>query len=216
MQSRENNLHEFISPLASVMYNPQAKGHKKKFLFNEEAFRVLSKANSMPEKGSKETDRAFLNYLSSLCSKWQVLLDKKCEEVSEVDQGKKRDINTGIDCIDTLKSYRRHYCIRGTVLSPQRPLNAKQGKQYLFILERISAHYANLPMIFRSLNLNRRERQIVEMLFDGNSNKEIAGTLCLSHNTIKTYMKFLMAKFGVKSRTEIIAFLLNGKARQTY
>ncbi|MEP9412359.1 MAG: helix-turn-helix transcriptional regulator [Candidatus Brocadia sp.] len=73
-----------------------------------------------------------------------------------------------------------------------------------------------MPMIMRAWNLNRREREIVELLLHGHCNKEIAKTLGLSLNTIKVYLKLLMGKLGVGTRSGIISILLSGRLRSTY
>ncbi len=63
-------------------------------------------------------------------------------------------------------------------------------------------------MIFRRLNLSPREQEIVRMLLAGSSNKEIAGSLGISLNTVKGYMKLLSRKLGVNNRAGIIAAVL--------
>jgi non-specific serine/threonine protein kinase len=57
--------------------------------------------------------------------------------------------------------------------------------------------------------LSRRELEIVHMLAEGMSNREIAKKIVLSPETIKWYNKQLYVKFGVKSRSQAVA-----KARQ--
>ena len=56
----------------------------------------------------------------------------------------------------------------------------------------------------KSSKLSTREIQIVECLFEGKSNKEIARALELSEKTIKHYMTNLMNKLKVKSRLEVV------------
>ena len=53
--------------------------------------------------------------------------------------------------------------------------------------------------------LSARERQILDLLADGRSNKEMARTLSLSENTVKTHLGNLYAKLGVGRRTEALA-----------
>ena len=50
--------------------------------------------------------------------------------------------------------------------------------------------------------LTERERDVLEYLVKGRSNKEIATTLCISENTVKTHLKTLFLKLGVRDRTE--------------
>lgn len=52
-------------------------------------------------------------------------------------------------------------------------------------------------------SLSARERQIVDGLLAGKTNKQIAHSLQLTEKTIKHYMTNLMNKLGVKSRLEV-------------
>ncbi len=56
----------------------------------------------------------------------------------------------------------------------------------------------------QSARLSAREKQLVECLFEGMTNKEIARTLQLSEKTVKHYMTNLMNKLKVKSRLEVV------------
>jgi len=50
--------------------------------------------------------------------------------------------------------------------------------------------------------LTERERDVVELLIKGRSNKEIACSLFISEETVKSHLKTLFAKLGVRDRTE--------------
>ncbi len=49
-------------------------------------------------------------------------------------------------------------------------------------------------------HLTQREHQILQLLANGLSNKEIAAALCLSDKTVGTHMKSLFDKLGVHNR----------------
>jgi DNA-binding CsgD family transcriptional regulator len=55
-----------------------------------------------------------------------------------------------------------------------------------------------------SLGITERERQVLQLLADGRSNKEIAAQLGVSPNTVKTHVARLFEKLRVARRTEAI------------
>ncbi len=56
----------------------------------------------------------------------------------------------------------------------------------------------------QKMKLTVREEQIVELLHEGKTNREIAGVLELSEKTVKHYMTVLMQKLEARSRLEVI------------
>lgn len=58
--------------------------------------------------------------------------------------------------------------------------------------------------------LSTRERQVVEYLSSGRSNREIADALGLSRHTIKNYLFRIFDKLGVSSRTELLYLTMSG------
>ncbi len=51
--------------------------------------------------------------------------------------------------------------------------------------------------------LTKREREVLELLIAGHPNKEIAKSLRIDEQTVKTYVSKLMRKVGVQSRTAL-------------
>ena len=49
--------------------------------------------------------------------------------------------------------------------------------------------------------LTERERDVLESLIKGRSNKEIASNLCISEDTVKSHLKTLFTKLRVRDRT---------------
>jgi DNA-binding NarL/FixJ family response regulator len=57
--------------------------------------------------------------------------------------------------------------------------------------------------------LTARERQVIQYLAAGMTNCEIAGSLGLSHHTIKNYLFRIFDKLGVSNRTELLSLTIN-------
>lgn len=56
-----------------------------------------------------------------------------------------------------------------------------------------------------SESLTAREREVLKLLANGKSNKEISTGLSISETTVKTHLRSIFAKLNVLSRTEAIA-----------
>lgn len=52
--------------------------------------------------------------------------------------------------------------------------------------------------------LSVREQQVVKLLLQGKTNREIAQTLTISEKTVKHYMTVLMQKLHVRNRVEVV------------
>ena len=51
-----------------------------------------------------------------------------------------------------------------------------------------------------------REREVLQLLTQGNTNKEIANSLCVSENTVKNHLKNILAKLHLQNRVQAVAF----------
>jgi DNA-binding NarL/FixJ family response regulator len=56
---------------------------------------------------------------------------------------------------------------------------------------------------YRVLQLNAQELRVFQLLAEGMSNREIAGAINLSENTIRNYVSMILNKLGLSNRTEI-------------
>ena len=56
----------------------------------------------------------------------------------------------------------------------------------------------------RKLTITRRELEILELIANGMSNREIAEKLFVSENTVKTHSSRLFDKIGAKRRTQAV------------
>ena len=80
------------------------------------------------------------------------------------------------------------------------------------VLSEISIASKNvLDEIEKKYNLSKREREVMDLILKGQSNKEIMRVLFLSHGTVRNHTSNLYQKLGVKSRLKLIQFILNRK-----
>ncbi|HSM21945.1 MAG TPA: LuxR C-terminal-related transcriptional regulator, partial [Rubrivivax sp.] len=61
-------------------------------------------------------------------------------------------------------------------------------------------------------SLTERERQILEHLSRGESNKTIARALDISHDTVKLHVRHILAKLNLSSRVEAAVFAVEARA----
>jgi len=61
-------------------------------------------------------------------------------------------------------------------------------------------------------SLTERERQILEHLARGESNKTIARALDISHDTVKLHVRHILAKLNLSSRVEAAVFAVEARA----
>jgi DNA-binding NarL/FixJ family response regulator len=64
-------------------------------------------------------------------------------------------------------------------------------------------------------SLSLREQQVLEQLARGSTNREIAATLVISEETVKSHVSNILAKLGLENRTQaILDALKNGMLRR--
>lgn len=56
--------------------------------------------------------------------------------------------------------------------------------------------------------LTTQEQRILELIGEGNTNRQVAETMCLAEKTVKNYVSSLFAKLGLESRTQAAIFAL--------
>ena len=63
------------------------------------------------------------------------------------------------------------------------------------------------------LQLSRREREILEKVADGRSNKEIAAELCIAEQTVRNHISVIYDKMGVSDRLQAMRMAREGLGR---
>jgi DNA-binding CsgD family transcriptional regulator len=80
-----------------------------------------------------------------------------------------------------------------------------RGTEYLLLLEEQTLFSLNALAL---LGLTQRETEVLALIIKGKDNKAIAAQLSVNISTIRKHLENIYAKFGVKSRTEAIAYAL--------
>jgi len=104
--------------------------------------------------------------------------------------------------VTEFRSGRRHYFCRAFLVDPRAKDPAHPSIAVL--LERGPSGLVSLSQISEQFNLTQREREVLEYLLQGLSSKEIANRMNISSNTVKAFLRFIMIKTGVSSRTAIV------------
>ncbi|WP_424626690.1 LuxR C-terminal-related transcriptional regulator [Achromobacter marplatensis] len=73
------------------------------------------------------------------------------------------------------------------------------------LLEAFERARGGSPVPLLENPLTRREKEVLERIESGLSNKEIARALYVSESTVKSHVNRLYRKLGVKSRTQALA-----------
>lgn len=58
-------------------------------------------------------------------------------------------------------------------------------------------------------DISRKESDIIELVADGLSNREIASELYLSEGTVRNYLSTILEKLGLRDRTQLAVFYYN-------
>ena len=69
---------------------------------------------------------------------------------------------------------------------------------------RVSDSFAVNERALQELGISKREHQVLSLLAEGQTNQELADSLCISPNTIKTHLNRLYEKLEVNRRTQAI------------
>lgn len=76
-----------------------------------------------------------------------------------------------------------------------------------------NAARGNKTRILEAVRLTSRERQVVDLLGEGLSNKEIATRLHIAVHTVKSHVHNLLEKLALRSRLEVAAFSHTGGSK---
>jgi len=69
--------------------------------------------------------------------------------------------------------------------------------------------------IIDSVRMTKREKQVIELISDGHTNKEIAQQLHLSTYTVKSHVHNILEKLALSTRVQIAKYLHDSKNRES-
>ncbi|MBN1623836.1 MAG: hypothetical protein JXN10_04485 [Clostridia bacterium] len=83
---------------------------------------------------------------------------------------------------------------------------------YMFLTKHYTVNYeppmddlmTNADRFYSQFNISEREKEIIEALAQGKTNKEIASELFISINTVKTHIKNIYRKLDIKNRVQLL------------
>ncbi|TCS75579.1 LuxR family two component transcriptional regulator [Muricomes intestini] len=64
---------------------------------------------------------------------------------------------------------------------------------------------------YASHDINERELEVIQLIAEGHSNKEIASTLFLSEGTVRNYLSSILDKLNLRDRTQVAVFYYRHK-----
>lgn len=89
-------------------------------------------------------------------------------------------------------------------------------KFFLRLFVRLSSENSArlLEFVAQDKQISKREREIMELILQGKSNKEIEELLFISYNTVKNHIYNIYQKLGVNSRGQMIHAVLQAQRKQ--
>jgi len=108
---------------------------------------------------------------------------------------------SGLDFVKEFKSGKRKYFCRSFQVETN---NHSMPLLTALILERSSSGIIAVAQIGQEFELTQREKETVELLVQGLTSKEIATRMQISPNTVKAFLRIVMVKMGVSTRSGIL------------
>ena len=114
-----------------------------------------------------------------------------------------------LDFVKLYKSGRRRYLCRSFRLEYSE--NGKTRYWIGILLERYSCGVTVVTQLSQQFDLTSRERETIELLLQGLTSKEIAERMRISPNTVKAFLRLVMVKMGVSTRSGIVGKIVESE-----
>lgn len=165
--------------------------HDHLVYFNEEAMDVIYDFKKVPKAGNPGgVPRAIYN----LCSKLKEDKEKRGGVDWEHFESKVLKNKFGLP-----------FSMRASFLEDKRH---KNPTHIMVILEKIvRSHHIDFEKAQKEFKLSDREEEVLELICNGFSNREIAEKLFIAEYTVKDHVKHILHKMGLHSRNHLITSL---------
>lgn len=100
-----------------------------------------------------------------------------------------------------LSGKRRYYC---RAYSLDNPTNGIRQASLAIVLERFTAVTPSISQISSKFHLTTREQEVLKHLLVGRTTKEIASGMEISPHTVKAFLRMIMVKMGVSTRSAVV------------
>lgn len=143
--------------------------------------------------------------LESFMGKLPVEINDVCQDLKELlkkrNNGEAQHEDVQIKEVLTIEN--ENYLCRGICLR-----NGKEimKAKFLIILEKLKTRKNGSPELAKQMfYLSEKQMGIVNLLFKGYTNKEIANSLHIAEPTVKGHLQIIMAKMHVTTRTGVLS-----------
>ncbi|MGB6401656.1 MAG: LuxR C-terminal-related transcriptional regulator [Candidatus Sulfotelmatobacter sp.] len=110
-----------------------------------------------------------------------------------------RQSKDSLEFVKEFRSGKRRYNCRIFQLD-----SPDKGALLVLVLERLASRTASLSQLSEEFDLTVREQETVQLLLQGLTSKEIAARMNISPNTVKAFLRLVMVKMGVSTRSGIV------------
>jgi DNA-binding CsgD family transcriptional regulator len=122
-----------------------------------------------------------------------------------------RRSSAALTFVEQFKSAQRTYRCHSFPLNLNGNAAVPNYPAVVLLLERSKSGGVKLVEVCTRFGLTPRERETVKMLFEGLTSKEIAQRMNISPNTVKAFLRLVMVKMGVSTRSGIVGRIAGSK-----
>jgi DNA-binding CsgD family transcriptional regulator len=125
------------------------------------------------------------------------------------------DRQTSSGFASEVRSARRTYLCRSfsvDAVDNHKNSSAQSGKLQIVMFERKSNESVRIRNVSEHFGLTAREQETVQFLLEGFTSKEIAQRMNISANTVKAFIRLVMAKMDVSTRSGIVGRVVCAKS----